>query len=69
MRRRVNGSVPPPALLVFDGRHFRTTREWESAFADFHAARARWREERGLERGDMPDYTVVGDCPFDGTGV
>ena len=57
MRRRYDDdTVPPPELLVFDGRGFATAGEWETAFDEWHQARNRWLSVRGLpaDAGRVP---------------
>jgi hypothetical protein len=65
MRRRLDGSVPPRELLVFQGRAYATAAEWEAAFEEWHQARARWLSLRELPEDALPPTRVDGDCPFD----
>lgn len=65
MRRRLDESVPPADLIVFDGRRYKTASEWEAAFATFHRARERWATRRGMTEAALPDWRVDGDCPWD----
>jgi hypothetical protein len=72
MRRLLSHEVPPAELLVFDGRGYATAAEWESAFEEWHAARAGWLAARGLSEFDVPGfgaYRVDGDCPFDPSAI
>jgi hypothetical protein len=70
MRRRYDDdTVPPPELLVFDGRGFATAGEWETAFDEWHQARNRWLSERGLPADALPLGVIDGDCPFDASAI
>jgi hypothetical protein len=63
MRRRVDDSVPPDALLVFDGRDATSADVWEAWFEEWHEARRRW-EAAHPSAGALPER-VVGGCPLD----
>lgn len=62
MIRRVDSdSVPPAALVVFDGV-YATAAAWEAAFAVWHEERGRWES---AHPGAMLPSQVLSECPFD----
>ena len=62
-RHRDGGEdVPPPGLVVFDGREFCTAAAWEDAFDAWCDARECW--ETAHPGADLP-RRVLSDCPFD----
>ena len=63
MRRRPDNSTAPTDLTLFDGRAYSTAADWMAAWEAFHAARKCWALDH--PDGVLPDYSVVGDCPFD----
>ena len=69
MRRRLDDSVPPRELLVFQGRDYATAEQWEAAFDAWHQARARWLSLRGLPEDALPPQRIDGDCPFDASRI
>lgn len=69
MRRRYDGSTPPPDLLVFEGHRFTTEAQWVAAFDEWCAARARWLSQRALPDDALPPRVVNGDCPFDRSSI
>jgi hypothetical protein len=67
VRRRAGEDVPPPGLLVFDGREFGTAAEWTEAYDAWYDAREDWEAAHlGVV---LPEKRVLSSCPFDGMSM
>ncbi len=63
MRHRVDRAVPPPGLLVFDGRELTTYDGWWSAHDAWCDAREAW--EAAHPGCALPESVMLSECPFE----
>ena len=62
-QRADRDAVPPPGLLVFDGREFPTAAEWTEGYELWFDSRDQWEADHpGVV---LPEKRVLSSCPFD----